>query len=67
MVPLYDIVLVAVMVTQNPTNGQLSMQYQPLDYYTSWSTCQKEERRLQAQIREREKIKAYVCLKVDRD
>jgi len=67
MTPLYEIVLVAVMVTQNPASGQLSIHYQPLDYYTSWSTCQKEERRLQARIQERERIKAYICLKVDRD
>jgi hypothetical protein len=67
MIPLYEIVLVAVTVIQNPASGQLSIQYQPLDYYTSWSTCQKGERRLQAQIRERERIKAYICLKVDRD
>jgi len=66
MTPLYEIVLVAVMVTQGPAGGPLTLEYQPLDYYTSWSTCQKKERRLQARIREREKIRAYICLKVDR-
>jgi hypothetical protein len=67
MTPLYEIVLVAVMVTQAPVGGQLTLDYQPLDYYTSWSTCQKEQRRLQARIRERERIRAYICLKVDRE
>jgi hypothetical protein len=66
MAPLYEIVLVAVMVTQGSAGGQLSLEYQPLDYYNSWSTCRREERRLQLQIKEREKIRAYICLKVDR-
>jgi len=67
MTPLYEIVLVAVMVTQSPAGGPLSIQYQPLDYYNAWSICQKEQRRLQSRIREREQIRAYVCLKVDRE
>ena len=67
MTPLYEIVLVAVMVTQAPVGGQLTLEYQPLDYYTSWSTCLKEERKLQARLRERERIRAYICLKVDRE
>ena len=67
MTPLYEIVLVAVMVTQSPTGGPLTLDYQPLDYFNSWSTCKKEERRLQARIREQEKIRAYICLKVDRE
>ena len=66
MTPLYEIVLVAVMVTQGPAGGPLTLEYQPLDYYNSWSTCRQEERRLQSRIRERERIKAYICLKVDR-
>ena len=67
MTPLYEIVLVAVMVSQSPTGGPVTIHYQPLDYYNSWSTCQKEERRLQARVRERERIRAYICLKVDRE
>ena len=67
MIPLYEIVLVAVMVTQGPAGGPLSLEYQPLDYYNAWSTCLKEERRLQARVRERERIRAYICLKVDRE
>ena len=67
MIPLYEIVLVAVMVTQTPASGQLSLEYQPVDYYTSWNTCRREERRLQARVREQERIRAYICLKVDRD
>jgi hypothetical protein len=67
MTPLYEIVLVAVMITQSTASGQLSLEYQPIDYYTSWSTCQREQRRLQSRIRERERIRAYICLKVDRE
>ena len=67
MIPLYEIVLVAVMVTQSPAGGPLTLDYQPLDYYNSWNTCLREERRLQARLKERERIKAYICLKVDRD
>jgi hypothetical protein len=67
MAPLYEIVLVAVMIVQSPLGGPLTLDYQPLDYYTSWSTCLREERRLQARLKERERIKAYICLKVDRD
>ena len=67
MIPLYEIVLVAVMVTQSHAGGPLTLDYQPLDYYTSWSTCIREERRLQARLKERERIKAYICLKVDKD
>jgi len=67
MTPLYEIVLVAVMVTQSPAGGPITLDYQPLDYYTSWSTCQREQRRLQSRIREREQVRAYICLKVDRE
>ena len=67
MIPLYEIVLVAVMLTQGPAGGPVTLEYQPLDYYTSWSTCRREERRLQAQIKEQERIRAYISLKVDRN
>jgi hypothetical protein len=67
MIPLYEIVLVAVMVTQGPAGGPLTLDYQPLDYYNSWNTCIREERRLQARLKERERIRAYICLKVDRN
>jgi len=67
MTSLYEIVLVAVMVTQGPAGGPMSLEYQPLDYYNSWSTCLKEERKLQARIKDRERTRAYICLKVDRE
>ena len=67
MTPLYEIVLVAVMVTQGPAGGPMSLEYQPLDYYNSWSACLKEERKLQARIKDRERTRAYICLKVDRE
>jgi hypothetical protein len=65
--PMYEIVLVVVMLTQSPAGGPITLDYQPLDYYNAWSTCQKEQRRLQSRIREQEKIRAYICLKVDRN
>jgi len=67
MTPLYEIVLVAVMIVQSPLGGPLTLEYQPLDYYNSWNTCLREERRLQARLKERERIRAYICLKVDRN
>ena len=67
MIPLYEIVLVAVMVVQGSAGGPMSLEYQPLDYYNSWSTCLKEERKLQARIKDRERTRAYICLKVDRE
>ena len=67
MIPLYEIVLVAVMVTQSPAGGPVTLDYQPLDYYNSWNTCLREERRLQSRLKERERIRAYICLKVDRN
>ena len=63
MIPLYEIVLVAVMVTQSPLGGPLTLEYQPLDYYNSWNTCRQEQKRLS---QTKDKRTRYVCVKVDR-
>ena len=61
--PLHDIVLVAVMVMYTPT-GQPRVEYQPVEYYSSWSNCHQEEKRLS---RTKDNRTGYICLKVDRD
>ena len=63
MTPLYDIVLVAVMVVQNPF-GPAQLEYQSVEYYHSWSRCYQEEKRLS---RTKDKRTGYMCVKVDRD
>jgi len=64
MTPLYEIVLVAVMVAQNPASGSLTLEYQPLDYFTSWNTCRQEQKRLS---QTKDKRTGYICVKVDRN
>ena len=63
MSPL-EIVLVAIMVGKNNFTSAYELQYQPLDYYKSMSTCVVERNRL---MRKPEKGVTYVCLKVDYD
>ena len=62
--PLYEIVLVAVMIVQNPAGGPMTLEYQPLDYYNSWARCYQEEKRLS---RNKDKRTGYMCVKVDRN
>ena len=62
--PLYEIVLVAVMIVQNPLGGPMSLEYQPLDYYNSWTQCRQEEKRLS---KTKDKRTGYICVKVDRN
>ena len=63
MTPLYDIVLVAVMVVQSPF-GPVQLEYQSVDYYNSWSRCNQEQRRLS---QKQDRRTAYLCLKTDRN
>jgi len=63
MTPLYEIVLVAIMIVQNPSGGPLTLEYQPLDYYNSWNTCRQEQKRLS---QTKDKRTGYICVKVDR-
>jgi hypothetical protein len=64
MTPLYEIVLVAIMIVQNPSGGPLTLEYQPLDYYNSWKTCRQEQKRLS---QTKDKRTGYICVKVDRN
>ena len=59
-----DIVLMAIMVIQNPTTQIYELQYRPLDYFKSMTTCNIEKIRLQNKP---DKGISYVCLKVYRN
>jgi hypothetical protein len=61
--PLYEIVLVAVMVAHSAF-GPAQLEYQSVDYYHSWSKCRQEQKRLS---QKQDKSTAYICLKVDRN
>jgi len=63
MTPLYDIVLVAVMIVYSPF-GPAQLEYQSVDYYNSWARCYQEEKRLS---RTKDKRTGYMCLRVDRN
>jgi hypothetical protein len=63
MTPLYDIVLVAVMVVYSPF-GPAQLEYQSVDYYNSWARCSQEQRRLS---QKQDRRTAYICLKADRN
>ena len=62
--PMYEIVLVAVMLVQNPAGSSMTLEYQPLDYFNSWSRCYQEEKRLS---RTKDKRTGYICVKVSKD
>jgi hypothetical protein len=64
MTPMYDIVLVAVMIVQNSAGSSMTLEYQPLDYFNSWSRCYQEEKRLS---RTKDKRTGYICVKVSKD
>jgi hypothetical protein len=61
--PMYEIVLVAVMIVQPPAGGPMVLEYQPLDYFNSWPKCYQEEKRLS---QTKDKRTGYICVKVDR-
>ena len=63
MTPLYDVVLVAVMLAHSPF-GPAQLEYQSVEYYNSWTRCNQEQRRLS---QKQDKRTAYICLKVDRN
>ena len=62
MISPLEIVLVAIMIGKNNFTGEVELQYQSVNRYTSMSTCNAEKTRLQ---RKPEKGIAYLCLKVD--
>ncbi len=61
--PLHEIVLVAVMVVYSPF-GPAQLEYQSVEYYSSWDRCRQEQKRLS---QKQNKQTAYICLKVDRN
>jgi len=61
--PLYEIVLVAVMVVYSPF-GPAQLEYQSVEYYNSWPQCRQEQKRLS---QKQDNRTAYICLKVDRN
>ena len=63
MLPMYDIVLVAVMIVKVPY-GESRIEYQPVDYFNSWSRCYQEEKRLS---QTKDKRTGYICVKVDNE
>ena len=65
MISPIDIVLIAVMATQNPFSGTYELQYLPLDYFSSMQNCKKEQARLTKVNTQKGKL--YLCLNVDRN
>lgn len=63
MTPLYDIVLVAVMVVHSPF-GPVQLEYQSVDYFNSWARCRQEQ---QCMTQKQNKRTAYICLKTDKE
>ena len=63
MAPMYEIVLVAVMVVQN-TSGAPQLEYRAIDYYSSWAKCYQEEKKWS---RTKDSRTGYICVKVDRE
>ena len=65
MISPIDIVLIAVMATQNPFSGVYELQYYPLDYFKTMDNCKKEQARLTKLNTQKGKV--YICLNVDRN
>ena len=64
MIGPIDIVLIAVMATQNPFTKQYEIYYEPLDYYKTIGECNKEQARL---TNKHPKGVRYMCLTIDRN
>ena len=60
-----DIVLVAVMLVQDPTTQKFDLRYEPLKYYGNWSQCFREEKQLSK--KNQDDRKSYICVVVDRN
>lgn len=65
MISPIDIVLIAVMATQNPFSGTYELQYLPLDYFKTMDACKREQLRLTKVNTQKGKV--YLCLNVDRN
>jgi hypothetical protein len=62
MSPL-EIVLVAILIGKNNFTGEVELQYQSVNRYTSMSTCNKDRQSLL----KKDKDITYLCMKVDYD
>ena len=58
-----EIVLVAIMIGKNNFTGEVELQYQSVNRYTSMSTCNKDRQSLL----KKDKGITYLCMKVDYD
>ena len=63
MISPLEIVLVAIMIGRNNFTGEVELQYQSVNRYTSMSTCIVERQKLL----KKDKGITYLCLKVDYD
>jgi hypothetical protein len=64
MIGPIEIVLVAIMIGKNNFTGEVELQYQVVNRYTSMSTCNVERNKV---MKKPEKGIGYLCLKVDYD
>jgi hypothetical protein len=63
--PISDVVLVAVMLIQDPLTQKFNLKYNALEYYQTFAECYAEEKKLTKKnidIRT-----AYICVRVDKD
>jgi hypothetical protein len=63
MIGSLEIVLVAILIGKNNFTGEVELQYQSVNRYTSMSTCNKDRLKLL----KKDKDITYLCLKVDYD
>jgi hypothetical protein len=63
MISPLEIVLVAIMIGKNNFTGEVELQYQAVNRYTSMSTCTVERQKLL----KKDKGITYLCLRVDYD
>ncbi len=61
MIGSLEIVLVAILIGKNNFTGEVELQYQSVNRYTSMSTCNKDRLKLL----KKDKDITYLCLKVD--
>jgi len=63
--PLTDVVLVAVMLIQDPVTQKFDIKYAPLDYFSTFAECYREEKRLTK--KNIDTRRAFICVRVDND
>jgi len=63
MISPLEIVLVAILIGKSNFTGEVELQYQSVNRYTSMSTCNKDRLKLL----KKDKDITYLCLKVDYD